>query len=41
MSASTNGRHDPKTFYVVMDDASPGATLGDNALAQVTLPATE
>jgi hypothetical protein len=34
-------RPQPKSFYVVIDGAGPGATLGSRTVTMVTIPATE
>ena len=34
-------RHDPRSFYVVIDEASDNAALGSRTLTMVTLPGTE
>lgn len=33
------GRLNPATFYVIIDDAGPGATIGMRTIAMVTIPA--
>jgi hypothetical protein len=34
-------RHDPRSFYIVIDEASDNAALGARTLTMVTLPGTE
>jgi len=34
-------RHDPRSFYIVIDEASDNAALGPRTLTMVTLPGTE
>ena len=34
------GRHDPRSFYVVIDEASDNAALGARTLSMVTIPGT-
>ena len=33
------GRRQPATFYVIIDSASPGATIGRRTIAMITIPA--
>jgi hypothetical protein len=35
------GRHEPRSFYVVIDEASDNAGLGPRTLTMVTLPGPE
>jgi hypothetical protein len=35
------GRHDPRSFYIVIDEASDNAALGARTLTMVTVPGTE
>jgi serine/threonine protein kinase len=39
--AVDRSRHDPRSFYIVIDDASDNAALGARTLTMVTLPGTE
>jgi hypothetical protein len=32
------GRHDPRSFYVVIDEPSENAALGQRTLTMVTIP---
>jgi serine/threonine protein kinase len=38
---SDAGRHDPRSFYIVIDEPSDNAALGARTLTMVTLPGTE